>query len=254
MKENSSSDYDEIVKRITVLLGTREQSDLTDYLGLKKYAVTEWKNGKSTSFKKYLVKIAEFFNVSLDYLVLGKQTFALSEDEETILKMYRYIDDKDKPSARKSVQEIASKNISNARQELHRQTEQADDYGDEASIARMYDWLDPDEQIFVKNMIEEQLSGQTERAYWKYRNMGKEYSKEAVGIVNMYGWLDESGKKLIAKSMKSMIDRQLENALLGLRETEITFAVARSDDNESPRVITNDLDDILNAPDATDEY
>lgn len=62
----------DILDRISLLLGNRDQKELTDYLGLKSAAFSEWKSGKSKSYKKYLIEIAEFFHVSIDYLVYGK--------------------------------------------------------------------------------------------------------------------------------------------------------------------------------------
>jgi len=62
----------DILDRISVLLAGKDQKELTDYLGLKNVAFSEWKSGKSKSYRKYLIEIAEFFDVSLDYLVYGK--------------------------------------------------------------------------------------------------------------------------------------------------------------------------------------
>ena len=49
----------------------KTQKNLTDFLGLKKTTFTSWKSGKNTSYTKHIGEIAEFFNVSTDYL-LGK--------------------------------------------------------------------------------------------------------------------------------------------------------------------------------------
>ena len=49
-----------------------KQKALTDYLGISKNAFTNWSNGNNTSYIKYLPKIAEFFDVSVDFL-LGKE-------------------------------------------------------------------------------------------------------------------------------------------------------------------------------------
>jgi transcriptional regulator with XRE-family HTH domain len=56
--------------RIMSLIAERgiEQQKLADYLGINKQVITDWKSGKSKSYNKYLGKIAEFFNVSSDYL------------------------------------------------------------------------------------------------------------------------------------------------------------------------------------------
>ena len=56
-----------------------KQKDLTDYLGISKNAFTNWKGGFSQSYKRYLPQIAEFFNVSIDYLV-GKESLAVENN------------------------------------------------------------------------------------------------------------------------------------------------------------------------------
>lgn len=58
----------------------KQQKELTDYLGVGKQTVSDWKNGKTKSYLKHIDKIAYFFNVSIDHL-LGKDT-AISKDEE----------------------------------------------------------------------------------------------------------------------------------------------------------------------------
>lgn len=80
-----------ILDRISLLLGSREQQELTSYLGLKSAAFSEWKSGKSKSYRKYLIEIAAFFNVSLDYLVFGRETVGkieLKKDENELLSIY----------------------------------------------------------------------------------------------------------------------------------------------------------------------
>lgn len=47
----------------------KKQKDLTDYLGITKNAFTDWKSGRIKSYMKYLPQIAEFFGVSVDYLL-----------------------------------------------------------------------------------------------------------------------------------------------------------------------------------------
>lgn len=91
----------DILDRIIELLGDRDQKELTEYLGLKNVAFSEWKSGKSKSFRKYLIEIAEFFNVSLDYLVFGKEQANFSnmlEDEKELLEYYNELDDISKAS------------------------------------------------------------------------------------------------------------------------------------------------------------
>ena len=65
----------EVLTRILALLDEKhiQQKELSNYLGLSKCAMTGWKNGNNNSYMKHLPKIAEFFGVSVDYL-LGKET------------------------------------------------------------------------------------------------------------------------------------------------------------------------------------
>ena len=65
----------EVLTKILMLLDKNhiQQKALSDYLGLSKNTMTGWKNGNNNSYLKYLPQIAEFFNVSVDYL-LGKET------------------------------------------------------------------------------------------------------------------------------------------------------------------------------------
>lgn len=90
----------DILDRITMLLGDREQKELTNYLKLNNVAFSEWKSGKSKSYRKYLIEIAEFFGVSIDYLVYGKEksspTEQLTDDEQRLLTYYKQLSDIDK--------------------------------------------------------------------------------------------------------------------------------------------------------------
>ena len=54
------------------------QKALTDYLGISKNAFTNWSNGNNNSYIKHLPQIAEFFNVSVDFL-LGKEESNMGE-------------------------------------------------------------------------------------------------------------------------------------------------------------------------------
>ena len=59
------------LNRITALLKERglQQKALCDYLGLKSQAYTNWKGGGNDSYMKYLPEIAEYFGVTIDYLL-----------------------------------------------------------------------------------------------------------------------------------------------------------------------------------------
>lgn len=50
------------------------QEQLAEVLGLTRQTVSKWELNQSTPDLQYIVQISEYFNVSLDYLVKGKET------------------------------------------------------------------------------------------------------------------------------------------------------------------------------------
>lgn len=46
----------------------KTQAALAEYLGMTKNAVSEWKSGRNSAYKKYLPEIAQFLGVSMSYL------------------------------------------------------------------------------------------------------------------------------------------------------------------------------------------
>ena len=72
----------------------KTQIQLCEFLGIKKQASTDWKSGKSSSYKKYLPEISDFLEVPIDYLLGNKNTISknkerLSEQEKTLLESFR---------------------------------------------------------------------------------------------------------------------------------------------------------------------
>ena len=57
--------------KIEILLEEKGISDIEfcEKMGLYSSALSEWRNGKTKSFKKHIDKIAAIFNVSTDYLL-----------------------------------------------------------------------------------------------------------------------------------------------------------------------------------------
>ncbi len=45
------------------------QKELCEHLGIKKNAFTNWKSGQNNSYMKHLPQIAEYLDVSVDYLL-----------------------------------------------------------------------------------------------------------------------------------------------------------------------------------------
>ena len=82
-----------------------QQKDLAAFLGLSSNVMTGWKNGSCKSYEKYLPKIAEFLNISVDYLLgndnnegNGVFTYALYNEmthdlsQEQIEQLKKYAD------------------------------------------------------------------------------------------------------------------------------------------------------------------
>lgn len=87
----------------------KKQKDLTDFLGITKNAFTDWKSGRIKSYQKHLPRIAEFLNVSVDYL-LEKEEFnnstplSFNKEETELIKKYRKLDDIGKELINKSIE------------------------------------------------------------------------------------------------------------------------------------------------------
>lgn len=86
----------DVLDRIIFLLeqSGHTQKDLTDYLGVKKSAFTDWKAKKSKSYIRHASKIADYFGVSVDYLLTGieqSKTPTISEDDERFLELFHQL-------------------------------------------------------------------------------------------------------------------------------------------------------------------
>ena len=46
-----------------------QQKTFAENIGVTKHTITDWKNGRSKSYMKYIDKIADFYDVSADYLL-----------------------------------------------------------------------------------------------------------------------------------------------------------------------------------------
>ena len=82
----------DVLNKIIELLKARNQKqiELTNFLGISKNAFTNWRSGNNVSYMRHLPKIAEFFGVSVDYL-LGKETYENVETLEFTYALYNEI-------------------------------------------------------------------------------------------------------------------------------------------------------------------
>lgn len=81
-----------IIDKISCLLkeSNYTQSDLLNYIGItRKATFSDWKSGRSVSYNRYIDKIAEFFNVSVNYFYEDDDSYALLKDELELISTYR---------------------------------------------------------------------------------------------------------------------------------------------------------------------
>ena len=108
----------DILDRIQLLLGNGDQKALTDHLGLKKTAFTDWKSGKSQSYRKYLIEIANYFDVSIDYLVYGKENFEnLTDNQKFLLSCFEKLNHNDQIKVIERAETLAELAAERAEQE-----------------------------------------------------------------------------------------------------------------------------------------
>ena len=63
----------------------KQQKELTQFLGIGEGAIADWKKGKTKSYKKHIDKIAEFFNVSTDYLLGTTPTIQAFDENDNVV-------------------------------------------------------------------------------------------------------------------------------------------------------------------------
>lgn len=88
----------EVSKRIFELLAKKkiEQKEFAFLVGTTDKTVSAWKTGRSKSFMKYLPKIAEVLETTVEYLLHGTQQTSdqLTQHEEELIAAYRKADER----------------------------------------------------------------------------------------------------------------------------------------------------------------
>lgn len=83
---------DRIFEQLTAL--GIEQKSLAQKIGVRPQAVTDWKNGKTRSYTKYIPQIAEVLDTTAEYLLTGQgpkhrnvpESDTLSEEDAQLLR------------------------------------------------------------------------------------------------------------------------------------------------------------------------
>ena len=82
--------YNRIMEQTT--LKGMSGKELGSLLGLKKSPLTDWKNGKSSPTLDQIVMMCEVFATSSDYLIYGKSSSFLTDDQAELLSTYNQLD------------------------------------------------------------------------------------------------------------------------------------------------------------------
>ena len=85
----------EINKRIFMLLEQQGKTakQLGEYIGVKPSSISAWKTEGSYPSSKYVIRISEFFSVSIGFLFTGEDdSNTLTDDEQELLNTYRELD------------------------------------------------------------------------------------------------------------------------------------------------------------------
>lgn len=101
---------DETIERMFKLYSVRTMKELGEALSLKRGAVSNWNVRQSIPFE-VLLKVAEEKNVSLDWLVYGKEKqHQLDTSERMLLTAFADLDDSQKMQAVLFLGNLASSN------------------------------------------------------------------------------------------------------------------------------------------------
>jgi transcriptional regulator with XRE-family HTH domain len=71
------------------------QKDLADIAGVTPPSVFEWKNQGTMPRADTAIRIADYFNVSVKWLITGEQDTGLTQTEQYLLDRFRLLDERD---------------------------------------------------------------------------------------------------------------------------------------------------------------
>ncbi|GEM_PF-1550584 len=91
---NSLEISERIKKRLKEL--NYKQIDLSNNTGISKNAISNYVSGNRIPDTKSILLISQFLNVTIEWLLIGKESIYLSEEDKNLLKKYNTLNDKNK--------------------------------------------------------------------------------------------------------------------------------------------------------------
>jgi len=112
-----------IIERISNLLSQNQitVSKMMKDLGFSSGLFSQWKSGMQKPSNDKLLKIAEYFGVSTDYLLTGKEGASnnIVLDDDRLIEIYNSLDDGEKEEFIKLGQSIIAKRQKGKEQDLN---------------------------------------------------------------------------------------------------------------------------------------
>ena len=82
-----------------------KMNKLADYLQVSKSVVSTWKNRGTNPPAEYIERICEFLDISIEWLITGKEKENITTEEEKIIKAYRKADNRIKQIVKLNLEE-----------------------------------------------------------------------------------------------------------------------------------------------------
>jgi SOS-response transcriptional repressor LexA len=85
-------------ERLEILIKAKNTSQkaIAEYLGIRRPSISDWKNLGTIPGADTAIKLAQFFDVSVEYLITGKDKVGLTPEQQNLLRNYNKLDKRDK--------------------------------------------------------------------------------------------------------------------------------------------------------------
>lgn len=84
-----------------------KSTDLANILNINKTVISAWKSRGTNPPSEYIVQICEFLDISINYLLTGKEENEIASEEKELIKYYRTADQRGKRTIMRTAREEA---------------------------------------------------------------------------------------------------------------------------------------------------